>query len=427
MSRIVDFDEALAYVTVEPGVTFADLHAFLRGRGSRLFASTIGGSPHASVVANALDRGDGSGPYGDRFAHACALEVVLPTGEVVHTGLDRFFGAHAAPLFRWGVGPALDGLFSQSSLGVVTRLTLWLAPIPRSLSLVRFSVVDPGKLGAVVDACRALRLDGTLRSVVGLWNDYRALSARAQYPWELPGGTTPLGREVLAQLAGAWGGATWFGSTAVGAASVAQGRAALAHVARLLRPCVDDLSVDAVTPAHTDDPALLFVQGVPHEGSLRSMYWRKRSPVPADPDPDRDRCGLVWVSAVVPFRGREAVEATRLVEDTILSHGFEPLLALLGQTERALNLLPLLVYDRDVPGADEEAMRCHDTLLARLCEAGYPPHRLGICSMDALPAPRDDHGALMERLARALDPNDVLSPGRYDFRGTWPSAERRGR
>jgi 4-cresol dehydrogenase (hydroxylating) len=432
MNRIVDLDEALACVTVEPGVTFAELHTFLRARASRLFAASIGGSPHASVVANALERGDGSGPYGDRFAHVCALEVVLPTGEVVHTGLDRFAGARAAPLFRWGVGPALDGLFSQSNLGVVTRLTLWLAPLPRSLSLVRFSVVDPARLGAVIDVCRDLRLDGTLRSVVGLWNDYRVLSTRGQYPWDLTGGRTPLGREILAQLAGAWGGATWFGATAVGAASVAQGRAALAHLVRALRPAVDHLSISAVTmggdppypparPVEGDDPASLFVQGIPHEGSLRSMYWRKRTPVPADPDPDRDRCGLVWASSVVPFRGREVASAARLLEDTTLAHGFEPLLAMVGQTERAMYLLPLLVYDRDVPGADDEAMRCHDAILAGLCEAGYPPYRLGIHSMDALPAPRDDHGALMERLKRALDPNDVLSPGRYDFRATWPS------
>jgi 4-cresol dehydrogenase (hydroxylating) len=40
--------------------------------------------------------------------------------------------------------------------------------------------------------------------------------------------------------------------------------------------------------------------------------------------------------------------------------------------------------------------------------------------MDALPAPRDDHGALMQRLKGALDPSDILAPGRYDFRGTWP-------
>jgi 4-cresol dehydrogenase (hydroxylating) len=362
--------------------------------------------------------------------HACALEVVLPTGEVVHTGLDRFAGARAAPLFRWGVGPALDGLFSQSNLGVVTRMTLWLTPLPRSLALVRFSVIDPGKLRAMVDACRVLRLDGTLRSAVGIWNDYRVLSTRTQYPWDLTEGRTPLARTIIPRIVPEQGGATWFGSTAVHAATVAQGRAALAHVERLLRPYVDHFSADARTltgqgPVGEGDPAFLFVQGIPHEDSLRTVYWRKRGPVPEHPDPDRDRCGAIWASAVVPFTGHDVAGAARILEEEMLAHGFEPMLAMVGQTPRAAYLLPLVVYDRDVPGADEEAMRCHDALLARLVAAGYPPYRLGVQAMDALPPPRDDHGALMERLKRALDPNDILAPGRYDFRSSWPAGRER--
>ncbi len=223
-----------------------------------------------------------------------------------------------------------------------------------------------------------------------------------------------------------WGGASWFGSTAIHAPTVAQGRAAVAHVERSLRPYVDHLTIDVRTsdPSSSrdldDDPAFLFAQGVPHEESLRSVYWRKRTPPPADPDPDRDRCGVLWAAPVLPFTGRDAVAAARLLEDVILAHGLEPLLAMIGQTERVLYMIPLLVYDRDVPGADDEAMRCHDALLAKLAAAGYPPYRLGVQSMDTLPPPRDDHGALMERLKRALDPNDILAPGRYDFRGTWP-------
>jgi 4-cresol dehydrogenase (hydroxylating) len=428
MDRIVDFDEAMAYVTVEPGVTFAALYAFLKARGSRLFASTTGGSPHASVIGNALERGDGAGPNGDRMAHACALEVVLPTGEVVHTGHDRFEGARVAPLFRWGVGPALDGLFSQSNLGVVTRMTLFLTPLPRALAVVRFSVVDPSRLKAMVDACRVLRLDGTLRAVVGLWNDYRVLSTRGQYPWDLAGGRAPLPRAVMDEIRRGWGGGTWFGSTAIYAGSQAQARAAIAHAERVLRPHVDHLSVDLRAGAPSSghelfdalDPAFLFAQGIPHEQSLRSAYWRKRTPIPADPDPDRDRCGVVWCSPVLPFAGCDVADVVRAAEEVILAHGLEPMLAMVGQTERVVYLIPLLIYDRDVPGADEEAMRCHDALLAKLGAAGYPPYRLGIQSMASLPAPRDDHGALMARLKRALDPNDILAPGRYDFRETWP-------
>ncbi len=186
---------------------------------------------------------------------------------------------------------------------------------------------------------------------------------------------------------------------------------------RVLAPHVDHLSVDARAGAPKSgrelfaelDPAFLFLQGIPHEESLRSVYWRKRTPIPDAPDPDRDRCGAIWCSPVLPFAGCDVVDAVRAVEEVILAHDLEPMLAMVGQTERVLYLIPLLIYDRDAPGADEAAMRCHDAILARLNAAGYPPYRLGIQSMASLPAPRDDHGALLARLKRALESQTTSS------------------
>lgn len=89
LDRIADFDEDLAYVTVEPGVTQAALHRFLQDRGSRLVPSATGSSPGSSLIGNVLERGLGEGRYGDRFAHVCGLEVALPTGEFLRTGFER--------------------------------------------------------------------------------------------------------------------------------------------------------------------------------------------------------------------------------------------------------------------------------------------------------------------------------------------------
>ncbi len=432
MNRIVAFDEELAWVTVEPGVDFGQLYDFLRDRGSRLFANTTGASPHASVVGNALERGDGTGPYGDRAAHVCALEAVLATGECVRTGFGRFDGTPLAPLHRWGVGPSLDGLFTQSNLGIVTQMTLWLSPLPRCLSAVRFSIKDPARLAALVDALRRLRLDGTLRSVVGIWNDYRVLSTRRQYPWDLAHDKTPLSRALLDTIRDEWGGATWFGLTALYAPAPEIGAAQRAHVERALSPLVDYLSVEERNgePASGnelfsgDDPAFMFLQGIPHEGSLKSVYWRKRMPVPDDPDPERDRCGVLWACPALPFRGADVADAARIIEPLMLEHGFEPLIAMVGQSERVIYLVPLVIYDRDVSGEDERAMACHDAMLSSLSAQGYLPYRLGIQSMHALPAPNDDSGSVIARLKRALDPDDVLAPGRYDFRERWPRPPR---
>ncbi len=92
--------------------------------------SVTGSTPDSSLIGNALERGAGSGPYYDRFAHVCNLEVILPTGECINTGFGRFPEAKTASLHRWGVGPYLDGIFTQSNLGIVTEMTVWLAPLP---------------------------------------------------------------------------------------------------------------------------------------------------------------------------------------------------------------------------------------------------------------------------------------------------------
>src|SRR5436190_13807330 len=69
MNRIVDFNEELGYVTVEPGVTQAQLHTFLTENKSRLWMDSTGASPHCSLIGNAVERGFGHTPYGDHFAH----------------------------------------------------------------------------------------------------------------------------------------------------------------------------------------------------------------------------------------------------------------------------------------------------------------------------------------------------------------------
>jgi 4-cresol dehydrogenase (hydroxylating) len=422
LNRILDFDEELATVTLEPGVSFRQLHRFLCERQSRLFAATTGGSPDGSVIANALERGDGSGPNGDRALYIAALEVALTTGEVLHTGFDRFDGASAARLHRFGVGPALDGLFTQSNLGVVTRATIWLSPLPRFLAAVRFSVRCDDQLAALIDAVRRLRLDGTLRSPVGIWNDYRVLSVAERYPFERTQGVTPLPREVLAEKSAVFGGNRWLGLASIYAGSRKLGEAAVDHVEAELRPCVD--AIDTVANSGdpragqellpSTDPAFAFLQGVPHEQSLRSLYWRKPSAPAGELDPDADRVGALWVCAALPLRGDVVRRATEQAEACMLEHGFEPLMALLCHTERTLQLLPMIVYDRDQTGADARALACHDALLAGLAAAGHHAQRLALPAMGALPAPRDDFDVVLGRLKRALDPRGVLAPGRYD-------------
>ena len=140
MNRILSVNEDLGYAVLEPGVTFEQLNQHLKDTGSRLWADCPGSTVNASVLGNALDRGRGLTPYADHFGALCGLEVVLPSGEVLLTGggpdqADQF---PTWNVYKWGVGPYLDGLFSQSSFGIVTKAGVWLMPAPAHFNFFIF-------------------------------------------------------------------------------------------------------------------------------------------------------------------------------------------------------------------------------------------------------------------------------------------------
>jgi 4-cresol dehydrogenase (hydroxylating) len=153
MNRIVDFNEDLL-CHLEPGVTQTQLYEFLRERGSALWMDATGSSPRCSIIGNTVERGFGHTPHGDHFANVCGLEVVLANGDWLRTGFGRFANANAAPVYRWGVGPYLDGLFTQSNLGIVTQMTVWLMPAPEYFQAF-FSIAEDSQLQALVDTLRA--------------------------------------------------------------------------------------------------------------------------------------------------------------------------------------------------------------------------------------------------------------------------------
>jgi 4-cresol dehydrogenase (hydroxylating) flavoprotein subunit len=433
LNRIVEIDEELAYVTIEPGVTQRQLHDFLRERQSRLWMDATGASPDCSIIGNTMERGFGHTPMGDHCSNACAMEVVLPTGECVTTGFARFPGPKAGALARWGVGPALDGLFSQSNLGIVTRMSVWLMPAPEAFQAFFFLCKDQQGLGPIVDALRPLRLNGTLRSVMHIGNDYKVLTGTGQYPWAEMNGRTPLDRIAMEGLRtrlniGAWNGAGGLYGTR------GQVREARAQVRKALRGKVDRLQFvddrllgimrrfarpfrlvsgwDISRTLQVLAPVYGLMKGVPTESPMASAYWRKKTAVPRDMDPDRDGCGLLWCSPVLPNTGAHALEVTGLATGILLEHGFEPQMSLSLATERSAICVITISYDRDEPGEDARALECYRVLAETLVSHGYPPYRLTVGSM-GYATPDDDYGALLRRLKAALDPGGILSPGRY--------------
>jgi len=101
-------------------------------RGDKLMLDVTTGPPQGGMIGNALDKGAGYTPYFDHFGFSCGMEVVLGNGEVMRTGdgslnHDRLVNWHTS---KYSFGPILDGLFTQSNFGIVTRMGVWLLPRP---------------------------------------------------------------------------------------------------------------------------------------------------------------------------------------------------------------------------------------------------------------------------------------------------------
>ena len=131
MNRVLEVDAKRNFAVVEPGVSYIDLYRYIQERGLKVWIDTPDpgwGSP----IGNALDHGIGytQGFYRDHFGAHCGMEVVLPNGEVMRTGMGALPASKSWHEYKHGFGPDPAGLFGQGNFGIVTKMGFRLMPQP---------------------------------------------------------------------------------------------------------------------------------------------------------------------------------------------------------------------------------------------------------------------------------------------------------
>lgn len=157
MNRIIEVNEKNAYALVEPGVSYFDLYHHLRDNGCKLWVDTPDPG-WGSLIGNAMDRGGGwtAAKYRDHFGAHCGMEVVLPNGELMRTGMGAMPNSKTWQQYKTGFGPWVDGIFSQSNLGVVTKMGFWLMPQPEASLMGHVSVFKYEDLIPLIDTINYL-------------------------------------------------------------------------------------------------------------------------------------------------------------------------------------------------------------------------------------------------------------------------------
>ncbi|WP_083554816.1 FAD-binding oxidoreductase [Novosphingobium sp. NDB2Meth1] len=399
MNRILSVDTELCTALVEPGVTYRQLKDYLVENNIPLWIDVPTVGPIASPVGNTLDRGVGYTPYGEHFMVQCGMEVVLADGEILRTGMGSTKNPSAWQAFKWGYGPYLDGLFTQSNFGVVTKMGMWLMPQPPVYKpfVVRHKKMED--VARIVEAMRPLRIANIVPNVVLMMGGaYQlAMFKRRSEVWD---GAGPITDEAVSKAATANNLGMWNTYIALYGTE-----GMIAESEKIIRAAFAAIDGEVLTEAEMGDNPWFHHHATLMQGGLNLdeiglARWRGNGG------------GLAWFAPVAPAKGSETQGQVELAKQILGKHGFD-YTAAFAIGSRELHHIIALLYDKSDPAEEKRADDCYRELVTGFGERGWASYRTGVHAMDLV---AEQFGtvnrAFNAKLKHALDPNHILAPGK---------------
>jgi hypothetical protein len=436
MNKIIELNLDDGLVTLEPGVSYGQLCDFLEANGNNWIAPVHGGGANCSVVGNVLERGYGITPIMDHFQACQSIKAILPNGLLYTSPLHAIKQNKLAGIFRSGIGPYLDGIFTQSNFGIVSEMTIKLAPKSEVTELF-FIDISEDELETAIHSIK--RLKRKFKSVLGginLMNSERILSMTIPYPEEDIRKRQMLSNEYInknikTHLIPAWTiiGAFYGDKEMVNAAKkitkrefkyTAGKRIFLNSFKMKLLDKVSSyfpkiFNFDLQEKNRALQGLLKILNGVPQDTALKLAYWKNLNDIKRnDLNPTEDDCGLIWYAPLVEMKPSAITQYVAFIEDVSKRFDFNPLITLTTLDDMCFDsTIPILFNKNDLED-QKKAHNYFNTLLKEGADKGFFPYRLGTNSMDVFTDNLDsDYHQILNLIKNAVDSKRLFAEGRY--------------
>ncbi|WP_193075986.1 FAD-binding oxidoreductase [Pseudomonas sp. FME51] len=435
MNRILEVNEKQAYCVVEPGVSYFDMYEYLQEKNIRLWID-VPDPGWGSMLGNAIDRGAGytAAQFRNHFDAHCGMEVVLANGEVMRTGMGALPGSETWQMYKTGFGPWVDGIFSQSNFGIVTKMGFWLMPEPDAflkgmVHLPRYKDLIP-----LVDTLTHLENNKIFTGYPDLNSPVLGTPSLAGLHDFLAHGPEPRDEEYMRLLqSGAppqeyepyglrnnlpfWSCSfTFYGPEKVI-------RAQWEHVQEQYRHAIKDARFEEVefynlplTEEQKETVQYPAQFGIPN---LRTFAIGARSIW--NPTPPSD--GHAWFSPVIPRDGASILKINEVLGNAARELGIPMVFALnvpVPAWERSFIFIIPFMMSRD-PATNKKTREAFRKIVLIAAENGWGEYRTAPAFQDDVMDTYSFNNHALRRFHEtvkdAVDPNGILSPGRY---GIWP-------
>jgi len=365
MKSIIEIDEENMVAVVEPGVVTGDLQREAESRGL-FYPPDPASHQFCTMGGNVAECAGGlrAVKYGVTKDYVLSLEVVLPTGELITTGARTAKSVAGYDLTKLIVG-------SEGTLGIVTKIVVKLLPLPesvRTLAAYFLSVDDAARTASKILRSRILPRalefidNAALRAVENYLKKDLSDGAMAMLIVEVDGAAEITAKEI-------------------------------SMIADIMTSC----GATRVNKADSD--------------MEREQLWKARrsiSPALYSIKPRKVNEDIVVPRSRIPDILREVSDIAKRYGILIVNYGHA------GDGNIHTNIM---IDEADITKAEEAAKEIFAATL-RMGGSITGEHGVGISKAPYLPMElKPDALAAMKRIKLALDPHNILNPGKMFIAG----------